>query len=219
MPAAGCSGRSVPTTGAGGCRRSTPSRIAAAIAAFEPVRWVCQRGSSHARPAAAQCGSSMSRTMPGCATSARPSSSTPGAAARRRLAVQCLGRTGGRCIPGDDDAVARKVLRDRRPRPLPRAVRHRRRRHPRRRPRHAAGHRTVPAEPQPQSAPAAREIEQLLERYSASNVIWLGEGVIATRPPATSTTSAFARPGEVCLTWTDDRRDPQYACRAMRTSG
>jgi agmatine deiminase len=43
-------------------------------------------------------------------------------------------------------------------------------------------------------------------------VIWLGKGVHCDETDGhVDNLCCFVRPGEVCLTWTDDRRDPQYA--------
>jgi agmatine deiminase len=43
-------------------------------------------------------------------------------------------------------------------------------------------------------------------------VIWLGKGVHLDETGGhVDNLCCFARPGEVCLTWTEDRRDPQYA--------
>jgi agmatine deiminase len=43
-------------------------------------------------------------------------------------------------------------------------------------------------------------------------VIWLGKGVHFDETDGhVDNLCCFARPGEVCLTWTDDKRDPQYA--------
>jgi len=43
-------------------------------------------------------------------------------------------------------------------------------------------------------------------------VIWLGKGVFRDETDGhVDNLCCFARPGEVCLTWTDDKRDPQYA--------
>jgi agmatine deiminase len=55
-------------------------------------------------------------------------------------------------------------------------------------------------------------IEELLKAYLGVRcVIWLGEGVIADETGGhIDNLACFARPGEVCLTWTDNRRDPQY---------
>ena len=56
------------------------------------------------------------------------------------------------------------------------------------------------------------QIENVLKRYlGASCVIWLGEGVIDDETSGhIDNLACFARPGEVCLTWSDDRRDPQH---------
>ncbi len=55
-------------------------------------------------------------------------------------------------------------------------------------------------------------IESLLKSYlGARCVIWLGEGVVGDETSGhVDNLACFARPGEVCLTWSDDRRDPQY---------
>jgi agmatine deiminase len=56
------------------------------------------------------------------------------------------------------------------------------------------------------------QIEDVLKRYlGASCVIWLGEGVISDETSGhIDNLACFARPGEVCLTWSDDRHDPQH---------
>ncbi len=56
------------------------------------------------------------------------------------------------------------------------------------------------------------EIEGLLRRYLGVDVvIWLGKGVHLDETDGhVDNLCAFTRPGEVVLTWTDDRRDPQY---------
>ena len=56
------------------------------------------------------------------------------------------------------------------------------------------------------------EIEQLLGQYlGVETVIWLGRGVHLDETDGhVDNLCAFTRPGEVALTWTDDRRDPQY---------
>jgi agmatine deiminase len=56
-------------------------------------------------------------------------------------------------------------------------------------------------------------IEQHLKDYTgASTVIWLGDGVINDETDGhIDNLACFARPGEICLTWTDNRRDPQWA--------
>ena len=55
-------------------------------------------------------------------------------------------------------------------------------------------------------------IEALLRRYlGVSCVIWLGEGVVADETSGhIDNLACFARPGEVCLTWCADVRDPQH---------
>jgi agmatine deiminase len=55
------------------------------------------------------------------------------------------------------------------------------------------------------------QLETLLKRYlGASCVIWLGEGVIDDETSGhVDNLACFARPGEVCLTWSDDPHDPQ----------
>ncbi len=57
-----------------------------------------------------------------------------------------------------------------------------------------------------------RQIEAQLRRYlGASCVIWLGRGVVADETSGhVDNLACFARPGEVCLSWCDDPRDPQY---------
>jgi agmatine deiminase len=56
-------------------------------------------------------------------------------------------------------------------------------------------------------------IEILLHEYlGITSVIWLGRGVHNDETDGhVDNLCCFARPGEVVLTWTDDRRDPQYA--------
>jgi agmatine deiminase len=55
-------------------------------------------------------------------------------------------------------------------------------------------------------------IELLLRAYTgAHHVIWLGQGVIDDETSGhIDNLACFTRPGEVCLTWSDNRRDPQY---------
>jgi len=57
------------------------------------------------------------------------------------------------------------------------------------------------------------QIEQHLRTYlGVQTVIWLGRGVFNDETDGhVDNLCCFARPGEVCLTWTDDRRDPQFA--------
>lgn len=56
------------------------------------------------------------------------------------------------------------------------------------------------------------QIEILLHEYlGISSVIWLGNGVVDDETSGhVDNMCCFSRPGEVVLTWTDDRRDPQY---------
>jgi agmatine deiminase len=56
------------------------------------------------------------------------------------------------------------------------------------------------------------DIERLLARYlGIETVVWLGRGVHLDETDGhVDNLCAFTRPGEVVLTWTDDRRDPQY---------
>ena len=60
---------------------------------------------------------------------------------------------------------------------------------------------------------ARPELERLLGSYlGIDTVIWLGRGVANDETDGhIDNLCCFAAPGEVCLTWTDDRRDPQYA--------
>jgi agmatine deiminase len=57
-----------------------------------------------------------------------------------------------------------------------------------------------------------RQIEAQLRRYlGVSCVIWLGRGVVADETSGhVDNLACFARPGEVCLSWCDDARDPQH---------
>jgi len=57
------------------------------------------------------------------------------------------------------------------------------------------------------------QIELLLHEYlNVSTVIWLGEGVYNDETNGhIDNLCCFVRPGEVALTWTDNKRDPQYA--------
>ncbi|HEX4024875.1 MAG TPA: agmatine deiminase [Steroidobacteraceae bacterium] len=59
-------------------------------------------------------------------------------------------------------------------------------------------------------------IEALLMRYlGASRVIWLECGVVDDETGGhIDNLACFARPGEVCLTWSDDVRDPQQRVSA-----
>jgi agmatine deiminase len=57
------------------------------------------------------------------------------------------------------------------------------------------------------------EIETQLKRYcNVEVVIWLGKGVHLDETDGhVDNLCAYVRPGEVVLTWTNDRNDPQYA--------
>jgi agmatine deiminase len=56
------------------------------------------------------------------------------------------------------------------------------------------------------------QLEILLHEYlGVTSVIWLGKGVINDETTGhVDNLCCFARPGEVVLTWTDNKRDPQY---------
>jgi agmatine deiminase len=60
---------------------------------------------------------------------------------------------------------------------------------------------------------ARADVEQQLREYlGVTQVIWLGKGVFNDETGGhIDNLACFARPGEVCLTWTERRRDPQYA--------
>ena len=52
---------------------------------------------------------------------------------------------------------------------------------------------------------------ELCDWLGVSQVIWLGLGVINDETDGhVDNLACFARPGEICLTWTDNRRDPQW---------
>ncbi|HEV8443907.1 MAG TPA: agmatine deiminase [Steroidobacteraceae bacterium] len=54
--------------------------------------------------------------------------------------------------------------------------------------------------------------QQLIAYLGVQVVIWLGDGVIDDETGGhIDNLACFARPGVVMLTWTDDKRDPQYA--------
>jgi agmatine deiminase len=57
------------------------------------------------------------------------------------------------------------------------------------------------------------DVERQLRAYlGVTQVIWLGKGVFNDETGGhVDNLACFARPGEVCLTWTDRRRDPQHA--------
>src|SRR5688572_5663859 len=54
-------------------------------------------------------------------------------------------------------------------------------------------------------------LEQRLRQYlGVTTIVWLGEGVVDDETGGhIDNLVCFARPGEVCLTWTDDANDPQ----------
>jgi len=56
------------------------------------------------------------------------------------------------------------------------------------------------------------QLEILLHEYlGVTHVIWLGKGVVEDETDGhVDNLCAFVRPGEVVLTWTDNKRDPQY---------
>lgn len=56
------------------------------------------------------------------------------------------------------------------------------------------------------------QLEILLHEYLAvTNVVWLGKGVVEDETNGhIDNLCAFVKPGEVVLTWTDNKRDPQY---------
>jgi agmatine deiminase len=60
------------------------------------------------------------------------------------------------------------------------------------------------------------QIEILLHEYlAATSVIWLGKGVVNDETNGhVDNLCCFIRPGEVALTWTDDKRDPQHRVSA-----
>jgi agmatine deiminase len=57
------------------------------------------------------------------------------------------------------------------------------------------------------------DIEQLLRSYlGVRQIIWLGKGVVNDETDGhIDELACFVAPGHVCLTWTERRRDPQYA--------
>lgn len=56
-------------------------------------------------------------------------------------------------------------------------------------------------------------LEGYLRDYlGVSTIVWLGKGVFNDETDGhIDELACFARPGQVCLTWTDNKRDPQYA--------
>ncbi len=57
------------------------------------------------------------------------------------------------------------------------------------------------------------QIESKLRAFlGVGTIVWLGKGVFNDETDGhIDNLACFVRPGEVCLTWTDDERDPQYA--------
>src|SRR5579863_9222379 len=57
------------------------------------------------------------------------------------------------------------------------------------------------------------QAEEVLRQYLGVNqFIWLGKGVFNDETSGhVDNLACFAGPGRVCLTWTDDKHDPQYA--------
>jgi agmatine deiminase len=57
------------------------------------------------------------------------------------------------------------------------------------------------------------DVEQYLRAYlGVTQIIWLGRGVFNDETSGhIDNLACFVRPAEVCLTWTDRRRDPQHA--------
>jgi agmatine deiminase len=57
------------------------------------------------------------------------------------------------------------------------------------------------------------QIESRLRAYlGVTTIVWLGKGVFNDETDGhVDNLACFVRPGTVCLTWTDKRRDPQYA--------
>jgi agmatine deiminase len=58
-----------------------------------------------------------------------------------------------------------------------------------------------------------RQVESALRAHlGVSRIVWLGQGVFKDETDGhIDNLACFVRPGEVCLTWTDNKRDPQYA--------
>jgi agmatine deiminase len=58
-----------------------------------------------------------------------------------------------------------------------------------------------------------KRVEDYLRDYlNVTRIIWLGKGVCNDETDGhIDNLACFARPGEICLTWTDNKRDPQYA--------
>jgi agmatine deiminase len=57
------------------------------------------------------------------------------------------------------------------------------------------------------------QVEAQLRAYlGVTHIIWLGQGVFNDETDGhVDNLACFVRPGEVCLAWTERRRDPQYA--------
>ena len=57
------------------------------------------------------------------------------------------------------------------------------------------------------------QIEAKLRAFlGVTSIVWLGKGVFNDETDGhIDNLACFVRPGEVCLTWTDDERDPQHA--------
>jgi len=63
------------------------------------------------------------------------------------------------------------------------------------------------------NGPVSRtDVESMLQRYlGVTTVIWLGKGVHLDETGGhIDELACFTSPGQVALTWTDDRKDPQY---------
>lgn len=58
-----------------------------------------------------------------------------------------------------------------------------------------------------------RQVESALRAHlGVSAIVWLGKGVFNDETDGhIDNLACFVRPGQVCLTWTDNRRDPQHA--------
>ncbi len=139
-------------------RGSEPVTVGASAAQFRTHAGCCHR----------RCGwSSFPPTMRGCAIPARLSSSTTAAVPRRRLAVQRMGRPGGRALfsLGSRRCRGAEDHRDRGLRALPGAVRPGGRLDPRRRGRNGDHDRGVPAQSPIATRVSPHEIETLLKRY------------------------------------------------------
>ena len=173
---------------------------------------------ARARAAAGRrCGSSSSpATTPGCATPARPSSSTA-PAARRGVDWHFNawgGLEGGSTPLGPRRPGRREGARDRGRRSLPGAAGARGRLDPRRRRGHGADDRRVPAQPQPQPGALARADRAGAAATTSAprRSIWLGRGVFDDETDGhVDNLACFARPASSLLTWSEDESDPQHA--------